>query len=128
MLGTDDDGIDTQGLPLVRILDRHLTLGVGTEVRHQVKLLLADTGEFLQESMRQVKRQRHQRRRLTTGVAEHDPLVACSLLLGCEALDTTVDISALPMDSGEDSTAIGVEAISALVVADPSDDVSGYIL
>ena len=78
--------------------------------------------------MRQVKRQRHQRRRLTTGVAEHDPLVACSLLLGCEALDTTVDISALPMDSGEDSTAIGVEAISALVVADPSDDVSGYIL
>ena len=78
--------------------------------------------------MGEVERERHQRRSLTTGIAEHNPLVACALLLGSGALDSAVDVGTLAVDGGEDTAAVGIEAVGTLVVADLADDVTGYIL
>jgi len=51
VLGADDDRVDTQGLTFVGVLYRHLALSVGAEVGHEVKLLLANASELLQEGM-----------------------------------------------------------------------------
>ena len=98
MLGADDDRVDTQGLTFLRVLYRHLALSVGAEVGHEVKFLLANASEFLQEGMGEIEGKRHQRGSLTASIAEHDTLVPCALLFGSGALDPTVDVGTLTMD------------------------------
>ena len=78
--------------------------------------------------MGEVECERHQRRSLTAGIAKHNPLVACALLFRSGALDATVDVGTLTVDGGEDTAAVGIEAVGTLVVADLADDVTGYIL
>ena len=61
----------------VLVLERHLRLAVGAQVRHLAGL--ADLGQALGQAVGGPDRQRHQVGRLVAGVAEHHPLVAGAL-------------------------------------------------
>ena len=54
MLSRDDNGVDAFWNTCVAILDRHLTLGVGPEISHQLTFL-ADFSQGMNEEMRQVQ-------------------------------------------------------------------------
>ena len=128
VLGADDDGVDTLRLTFLGVLYRYLALGIGAKVGHEMKLFLANVSQLFEECVGEVERERHQRRSLTAGIAKHNPLVACALLLGSGALDSAVDVGTLTVDGREDTAAVGIEAVGTLVVADLADDVTGYIL
>jgi hypothetical protein len=86
VLGAHHDGVDALGGVVVVVFDGHLALRIGTQVGHFGVLLAADGGEFLQQAVAEVQRQRHVGVRIAAGVAEHHALVAGALFLGLLAL------------------------------------------
>ena len=54
MLCRDDNRVDTQRGAVVSVFDRDLTLGIRTQIGHDIRLLLADLRQFAQEAVRQV--------------------------------------------------------------------------
>ena len=80
----------------------------------------------LDEPMRKVDRQRHELRCLVAGIAEHQPLVACTLLEVEPAsfVDTLRDVRRLFVIGHEDAAAAVVDAVLGIVVADPPDRVA----
>ena len=48
MLGADDDGVDTLRLAFLGVLYRHLALGIGAKVGHEVKLFLANVSQLFE--------------------------------------------------------------------------------
>ncbi len=73
-----------------------------------------------------VDRRRHQLRRLAAGVAEHDALVACPLVLVASGIDALRDIGRLGVEKDFDLAVLPVEAV--LLVADVADGAAGEIL
>ena len=128
MLRRDDDRVDTQRAvrPLV-VLDGHLRLGVGAQVAHHLALA-ADDGQLLENHVREDQRRGHHLARLVAGVAEHDALVAGTLLLLLVAHDTLVDVGRLLVDGRKDAARVAVELILALRVADALDDAARHAL
>ncbi|GAA2990731.1 hypothetical protein GCM10020227_69480 [Streptomyces flavovirens] len=125
VLRGDDDRVQAERLVAV-VLDGDLGLAVGPQVGDGA--VLADLGEAAREPVRQVDRQRHQLGRLVAGVAEHQPLVAGTLLveLVLVALDALLvggvdalrDVRGLRPDGHRDTTGSSVEALLGGVVAD----------
>ena len=73
VLRGDQDGVDARGRA-VAVLDRHLALAVGPQVRDDARL--ADVRESPRQTVGHRDRERHQLLGLAAGEAEHHPLVA----------------------------------------------------
>ena len=110
------------------VLDGDLGLAVGAEVLQRA--VLAYGGELLGEALGDHDRQRHQLRRVVTGVAEHQPLVAGALLVErvhgagpalVPGVDALGDVERLPADGHLHAAAVAVEALVGAVVADLED-------
>ena len=76
VLGGDHHGVQPDR-PVPGVLDGHLRLAVGAQVRHRARA--ADLGQLPGQLVREHDRQRHQLRRLPARVAEHETLVARAL-------------------------------------------------
>ena len=124
MLGRQHDGVDGVRLA-IDVADGDLRLGIGARPRQAA--VLAQHGLALDETVRQVDRQRHQRRRFVAGVAEHQALVAGTLaeVVVVGGIDALGDIRALLVVGDEHSAALVVDAVFGIVVADALDGVAG---
>ncbi len=78
MLGGHNHGSGTYR-PAVDVAETHLALGVGPERR--LGSGMAGLGERFEDGVRVVDRRRHQYVGFATGVAEHNALIACALVL-----------------------------------------------
>src|SRR5271170_7096498 len=126
VLRRDDDGIHPYRMP-VDVAHRDLTLGVGPQ--ESDLLFLAQPRQILHQAMRQGDRQRHQFGRLVAGEAEHQSLVARSLLLE-QALtlgNALRDIGRLRLDRRQHRAHIPVEADFVVVVADLDRGLARYL-
>ncbi len=74
----------------VTIGDGHLALRVGAETG--LLATVASLGQEPQDAVRIVERCRHEFRRLVTGIAEHDALIAGALVLLFAGIDTLRNI------------------------------------
>ena len=118
------------------VLERHLRLAVGAQVRHGAGL--AHLGELLGHAVRQPDRQRHEVGGVVAGVAEHHPLVAGALavddVLAAAAaaqllalVDALGDVAALLVDRDDHTAGVAVEAVQRVVVADAVDDLASEL-
>ena len=126
VLGGDHDGVYPYRASRLVVLDGHLALGVGPEIGHFV-VLAPQYGELLHDDLGEYQRRGHVFARLVAGVAEHDALVAGSLLFVLFH-DALVDVGALLVDGGEDAAGVSVEHVVAPGIADAVDDASGDVL
>ena len=124
VLGRNHDGVDSLGDALVRVLHRHLTLGIGAQVGHLLALL-ADIGQGAHDQVSQVEADGHKVLRLVRGVAEHHALVTSTLLVLVAVVDTAVDVGTLLVNGTQDTTRVTVELILGLRVADALDGIAG---
>ena len=125
VLGGKDDGMDLHGLVRVPVIfDGELGLRVRAEVRHQLRLLVTDVRQDLQQEVAEVQGQRHIVLGVAAGVAEHHALVAGALVIGLGALHATVDVGALLVQGGHHAAGVPVEHVLGLVVTDPVDGVA----
>ncbi len=125
VLAGDHDGVQADRLVAV-VLDGHLGLAVGTQVRNRA--VLADLGQPAGQAVRQGDRQRHQLGRVRAGVAEHQALVTGALLVELVegvlqprlvgGVDTLRDVRGLRVDRHVDPAGVAVEALAGLVVPD----------
>ncbi len=130
MLSGDDDGIHADGVMVLVILDRDLSLAVGTEIAD--KAVLAYLSEALGELVGEGDGKRHKLLGLIAGVAKHHALVARSVLklvlfavLVFERLvNAHGDVAGLLVDIGDDAAGVAVEAVLCAVVADVADDLA----
>ena len=76
VLARDHDRVEADGLVAV-VLDRHLGLAVGPQIRHDAAL--AHRGEPLGQPVRQPDRHGHELRRVVASEAEHEALVPRAL-------------------------------------------------
>ena len=115
----------------VLVLDRHLRLAVGAEVRQRA--VLADLGEPLGQPVREPDRHRHEVIGLVAGVAEHHPLVARADLVVVvtvaaaqleRLVDALGDVGRLLVDRGDDAARVAVEPVRRVRVADPANRVA----
>ena len=120
VLRRQHDGVDRDRLA-VDVAHRDLGLGVRPQPRQAA--VLPDLALPLHEPVRVVDRERHQRRRLVAGVAEHHALVAGALVqvLVGSMIDAARDVGRLPPVAHHHRAAVGVEAQLRVVVADPAD-------
>ena len=121
----------------VFVLERHLRLAVGAQVRHLAGL--AHGGEALGQAVGGPDRQRHQVGRLVAGVAEHHPLVAGALgvervLAGLRRRGSPRTWSTpwamfgrLLVDRDDHAARAAVEAVQGVVVADRLDRLAGEL-
>src|SRR5690606_337131 len=98
VLSGNNDTVDAQWLVLVVVFNSDLRLGIGSEI---VNLLAFSTkcSELDEEFVGKIKRQRHVVFRFIIGVAEHNSLIACTLVLFIFACYSLVDIGRLFVDS-----------------------------
>src|SRR5215510_3248156 len=102
MLGGDDYRLHGDGLA-VDVADGDLALSIRTQVLKGARP--AHRGEPLHELVREHDGQGHELRRLRTGVAEHQPLVACPELVHAHG-----DVARLLVDGGDHAARLVVEA------------------
>jgi hypothetical protein len=126
VLGGDYNRMHTEGSAVVVILHGHLALGVRTQIRDGTSFtdichllaFAANLGQLLHEAVCQFKRQRHIAVGLVGGIAEHHSLVTCALFLVGGAFHALAYVGTLLVDGAEYAAAVGVEAVSAPVIAD----------
>jgi len=124
VLGRYDDRFDFMGFA-IDVLHRHLGLTVGSEKRKGP--VLAAFGQSLRQTVGQIDRQRHQRRRLLAGVSKHQSLIPRTDR-SASLIDTLVDIGRLFADSVEHAGGTVVEAVKCIGITDFADHLSGDIL
>ena len=120
VLRRQHDRVDRDRVPVV-VADGDLGLRVGSEERQPA--VAAHLALPLDQPVRVVDRERHQRRRLVAGVAEHHPLVAGALVQVVVGglVDAALDVGRLLAVADHDRAAVGVEAQRGVVVADVPD-------
>ena len=122
------DGMHTQRfVRLFVILDRHLRLGIGTQVSHRLAFT-ADDGQLLEDDVREDQRRRHHLAGFVAGIAEHDALVAGALVFLGGTHDALVDVGRLLVDGRQDTARIAVELVLALRISDAVDDAARHAL
>ena len=121
VLAADDHGVNARGLAVFVVLDRDLTLAVGTQIRQLA--VLAHFGQLAAELVGQRDGSRHQFGGLVGGVAEHHALVASAT-----SIHALRDVARLLVDGRDDRAGVGVEAIESIVVADGGDDATHQAL
>ncbi len=118
VLGRDDDRVHPHRLvPLV--LDRHLALAVRPQPGDLARV--PGGGEAPRQTVCEGDGQRHHLRRLTTGEAEHQPLVA-----GATGIHSLGDVGRLRVDGRQHGAGLAVEAEAGLRVADLLDHPAGH--
>ena len=133
MLSGDYDGVNAHRLAVGSVFHCHLALRVrakigaqmtvGVNVGHSV-LVATDFGQFAQQAVAQVERQRHVGIGLVAGIAEHHALVAGTLIFFILALNAAIDVGALLMKSREDATRFSFKLERAAIVADAVNNAS----
>ena len=123
MLRGHHDGVHVQGTVVVAVFDGDLTLGIWTEVGHLLAFL-PDVGQRVHDEVGQVYGGRHVVVGFVDGIAEHHALVAGSLVVIVFTGDTAVDVLALLMDGCQDATAVAVELIVRLGIANTVDSLA----
>ena len=121
------NGVNTHGCVVVVIFYGHLTLGIGAQIGHLLSFA-TNFGQHLQQAVREVERKGHVVLCLIGGIAEHHTLVAGTLLFAVLTVHTTVDVTALFVNSREHTTGIALEHVLALGVADAVDHLAGNAL
>ena len=134
VLRRDQDALDLDGLlPAVLVdlvPDRDLRLPVRPQIRDDPAL--ANVGEPTCERVRDRDRQRHQLRRLSRRVTDHEALVAgadtverivvAGIVLNLEGVvDALRDVGRLLVDRDDDAARLRVEAVLRARVADAGD-------
>ena len=128
MLSRDYDSMHTQSLTCCRVvLYGNLALGVGTQIGHLLTLA-TDDSQLLQDNVREDKRSGHILACLVAGIAEHNTLVAGTLLLVRGTHNALVDIRRLLVDSRKDTARRSIELILAAVVTYAVDDATCHAL
>ncbi|OAV63605.1 hypothetical protein Barb4_04943 [Bacteroidales bacterium Barb4] len=116
VLGGNNDGVDAQGNAAVIVFDCHLTLGIGTEIGQETGLFLSYGSQFFEQGVRQIQRQRHVVFRFRRGIAEHHPLVACSLIHRVGTFHALVNLRTLLVNGGKDAAGLRFKLIFAFGV------------
>ena len=101
---------------IVLVAQRDLTLGVRAQPGQLA--LLAHLGLALDEPMRQRDGRRHEHVSFVGGEAEHQALIACTLLARVAAIDTLSDVSRLFADDVEYAAGGAIKAHFGRVVTD----------
>ena len=127
VLGRHHDGMYPQRFAVIVIFDGDLTLGVGTQVGHDLAFA-ADNGQLLENDMSQNQGGGHELFGFVAGVTEHDALIAGALGLFAVAYDAPVDVGRLFVDGRQHAAGVGVEHIFAFGVADAFDDAADHLL
>ncbi len=109
----------------IDIFDRHLALRIGPELRGVALPEPAFARQSLENLMRIIDRRRHQLGGLATGIAEHDALIAGTLVLIARGIDTLRDIGRLGMQQNFDIGILPMEA--RLLIADVLDRLPGCL-
>ena len=97
------DGVDTLRYTIVAIFYSHLALRVWTKISHLLALL-ADVGKSLHDELCKVEAYRHVVLCFVTSVTKHHSLIACTLVLVFFALNATINVVALLMNSCKNTT------------------------
>ena len=123
VLGRNHHGSDADGFVLT-ILNGDLGFGVGSEPGDFARL--ADPAEFTSEVVREHDGGGHKFRGFAAGEAEHQALIACSLLGGflsrsAAGIDALGDIGALAGEGVHDVDAVGVEDVFGMSITDGAD-------
>ena len=100
MLGRYYDGINTYRTTVVIVFDSYLALRVRTKVSHHLSFT-TDVGQYHQQFVCQVERQRHVVFSFVGSITEHHTLVACSLIHRVFAFYSTVDVRTLFVNGRE---------------------------
>ena len=128
VLGRNHDGMHAQRtVGLLVVLDGHLRLGIGTQVGHHLPFA-ADDGQLLEDHVREDQRRRHHLAGLVAGIAEHDALIARTLLVLLGAHDALIDVRRLFVDGRQDAARVAVELVFALGIADAVDHTARHAL
>ena len=128
VLGGNHYGVDPHRVVGLVIFDGELGFGVRPQVRHQLRVVVADAGENLEGDVGEIERQRKIVLGVAAGIAEHHSLVAGPLLVRVLPDHTAVDVVALLVDCRKHSAGRAVEHVFALVVADAVDDTAYRLL
>ena len=103
VLGRKDDGLDSLGRIVIGVLNGHLGLRIGAEVRHRARRFAANGCELAEEPVGKLERKRHEVLRFPRRITKHHPLIARSLFFGLRAFDPLVDVARLFVDGAEDA-------------------------
>ncbi len=125
VLGRQHHGIDTGDLAVL-VAAGDLALGIRAQPRQQA--VLARLGLALDQRVGEANRRRHQHVGLVAGVAEHQALVAGTLVFRLGAVDALGDIHRLLADDVDDAAGGAVETDLRAVVADVDDDIAHQLL
>src|ERR1700730_10500385 len=118
MLGRQDD-LGDAGRFAVLIFDGHLAFGVRPKLGGFARAGLSLKGKLFENFVRVVNWRRHERRSFTASVAEHNSLIARSLVLIASSVDALRDVGGLGMEQHLDLRVSPVETV--LLVADILD-------
>ena len=127
VLGRQHDGVDGHNLSAF-VTASDLGLGVRAEVRHQLRLLVTDIGQDLQQEVAEIQGQRHIVLGIAAGVAEHQALVAGALIFRLGTVNTLVDVRGLLADDVHHAAGCAVETHVGTGVADVGDHVTNDLL
>lgn len=127
MLRRNDNRVYTDRLAVLIIFYRHLAFGVRTKISHFLAFA-TDVGQHAQDSVAEVKRQRHIILRLVRGIAEHHALVSRTLVHRVLTFHTAVDVRTLFMNGREHAATLGLELVFGLGITDTADGTPCYFL
>ena len=117
MLGRNHNRINAYRLAVIIVFNSNLALGVGTEISHHFPFT-TDFGQYHQQFMSQVQRQRHIIFRFIGSITKHHSLVACPLIHRVLAFHATVNVRTLFVNGREYAARVSFEHIFALGIAD----------
>ena len=130
VLGAHHDGVHALRLAIIPIFNRHLTLGIRSQIRHFLAVgtdighhlsLPADVSQHLQDAMREVERQRHTVLRLVRGITKHHALITRTLIFRILAFHASVNVTTLFMDGIQHATTLPIKLIRGFRVTNPVD-------
>ena len=116
VLRRNNDGINALRDIIVAIFYSNLTLRVRTQISHLLTFL-TDFSQRIHDKMSQVERHWHVVLRLIGSITKHHALVTCTLFFFLITVNATVDIVALLMNGGQDTTRITVKLIVRLGIS-----------
>ena len=117
VLRRNNNSINTDRSSVVVIFNRHLALGVRTEVGHHL-FFAADISQHLQNAVCQIKRKRHIVFCLVRCIAEHHALIARTLFHRVLTLYATVDVGTLLMNGRKHTARVTFEHVLSFSVTD----------
>ena len=125
----NNNGVYTQRdgrAAVLLVFDRDLGLRIRAEPRENPRA--ACRGQCRIELMRERNRKRHILRCLIGGIAKHDALVTCAMILERAMVKALGNVGRLLFNGNEDVASLVVKALIRVVVADVLDGISDNFL